>query len=50
MVQGLLLSSDAPLDVVAEATGFSDAMHMIRTFKKRCGLTLAVWRRDNRFR
>lgn len=50
MVQGLLLNSDAPLDVIAEATGFGDAMHLIRTFKKRSGLTPAVWRRDNNFR
>jgi len=32
--QGILVSSDAPLDVVAEATGSSNSMHVIRTFKK----------------
>lgn len=47
MVQERLLNSDAPLDVIAEATGFSDAMHLIRTFKKRAGQTPAAWRRDN---
>ncbi len=50
MVHGLLLESDAPLDLVAEATGFSDSMHLIRAFKKRTGQTPAAWRRENRFR
>ena len=50
MAQGLLLKSDVPLDVVAEATGFSDAMHLIRAFKKRTGQTPAAWRRENSLR
>ncbi|WP_018902661.1 AraC family transcriptional regulator [Rhizobium sp. 2MFCol3.1] len=50
MVRGLLLKSDAPLDPIAEATGFSDAMHLIRAFKKRTGQTPAAWRRENSFR
>lgn len=48
MIQEILLESDAPLEVIAEATGFGDSMHLIRTFKKRCGQTPAAWRRDNR--
>jgi AraC-like DNA-binding protein len=47
MVQRLLLNSETPLDAVAQATGFGDAMHLIRTFKKRAGQTPGVWRREN---
>ncbi|MCW8281545.1 AraC family transcriptional regulator [Agrobacterium sp. InxBP2] len=47
MVQRLLLNSESPLEAVAEATGFSDAMHLIRTFKKRSGQTPGAWRREN---
>ena len=45
MVQRLLLNSEIPLEAVAEATGFSDSMHLIRTFKKRSGETPGAWRR-----
>ena len=47
MAQALLLNSAIPLDAVAEATGFGDSMHLIRTFKKRSGQTPGVWRREN---
>ncbi len=45
LVQQHLISSDMPLDLVAEITGFSDAMHLIRVFKKRTGETPGAWRR-----
>lgn len=45
MVQRLLLNSEISLDVAAQATGFSDSMHLIRTFKKRSGQTPGAWRR-----
>jgi AraC family transcriptional regulator len=50
LVQRLLLNSDTPLEAVAEATGFNDSMHLIRTFKKRSGQTPGAWRRDNAMR
>ncbi len=50
MAQGLLLQTDMPLSLVAEATGFSDAMHLIRAFKKQTGQTPAAWRRENSLR
>jgi transcriptional regulator GlxA family with amidase domain len=33
---------------VAEATGFADAVHFGRTFKKLIGATPTVWRRDRK--
>ena len=33
---------------VAEATGFADAVHFGRTFRKLTGATPAAWRRDRR--
>ncbi|UHS61288.1 helix-turn-helix transcriptional regulator [Agrobacterium vaccinii] len=46
LAQQLLLSSENSLDRVAAATGFGDSMHLIRTFKKRCGQTPGAWRRS----
>lgn len=45
LVQHRLLDSDLSLDHVAEITGFGDAMHLIRVFKKRIGETPGAWRR-----
>nr|WP_145643424.1 AraC family transcriptional regulator [Neorhizobium alkalisoli] len=50
LVQRLLLDSQTPLETIAEATGFNDSMHLIRTFKKRSGQTPGAWRRDNAMR
>lgn len=44
--QKLLLNTSASLDQVAEATGFADAVHFGRTFRKHIGVTPAVWRHD----
>ena len=42
--QNLLLDTHASLEKVAEATGFADAVHMGRTFRKIVGATPAAWR------
>ncbi|WP_116813312.1 helix-turn-helix domain-containing protein [Steroidobacter cummioxidans] len=42
--QHLLLDTGASLETVAEATGFADAVHMGRTFRKIVGATPAAWR------
>lgn len=44
--QTLLTNPRATLADVAEATGFADAMHFGRTFRKLTGATPASWRRD----
>ena len=46
--QGLLIDTSASLDHVAEATGFADAVHFGRTFRKLTGATPAAWRRDRK--
>ena len=46
--QSLMLDTDATLEQVAEATGFADAVHFGRTFKKLIGATPTVWRRDRK--
>lgn len=46
--QALLVNSDASLEQVAEATGFADAVHFGRTFRKLIGATPAAWRRDRK--
>ncbi len=46
--QALLIDTDATLEQVAEATGFADAVHFGRTFKKLIGATPTVWRRDRK--
>jgi AraC-like DNA-binding protein len=44
--QALLLSSSISLDDVAEATGFADAVHFARMFRKLTGATPSAWRKD----
>ncbi|HYP13009.1 MAG TPA: AraC family transcriptional regulator [Bryobacteraceae bacterium] len=46
--QALLLDTCASLDDVADVTGFADAAHFGRTFRKLVGATPAMWRRDRR--
>ena len=46
--QALLIDTSASLDEVAEATGFADAVHFGRTFRKLTGATPAAWRRDRK--
>jgi AraC family transcriptional regulator len=46
--QALLLDTRASLDHVAEVTGFADAVHFGRTFRKLVGATPAMWRRDRK--
>jgi transcriptional regulator GlxA family with amidase domain len=43
--QTMLLYSEAPLSEIAVATGFADAVHFGRTFRKLSGLTPGIWRR-----
>lgn len=43
--QSLLLDTRASLEQVAEATGFADAVHFGRTFRKIIGTTPAAWRK-----
>lgn len=42
----LLLDTNGTLEAVAEATGFADAVHFGRTFRKVAGITPAAWRTD----
>lgn len=44
--QAQLLDTDVPLDEVAAATGFADAVHFGRTFRKLTGAAPAAWRRE----
>jgi transcriptional regulator GlxA family with amidase domain len=44
----LLIDTRASLDQVAETTGFADAVHFGRTFRKITGATPAAWRRDRK--
>lgn len=44
--QTLLLDTPASLEAVAEATGFADAVHFGRTFRKLIGATPAAWRQE----
>jgi AraC family transcriptional regulator len=46
--QRLLLDTRAPLEQVAEATGFADAVHFGRTFRRLTGTPPAAWRRHRR--
>ena len=46
--QALLIDTHASLDQVAEATGFADAVHFGRTFRKLTGATPAAWRYDRK--
>ncbi|WP_313606553.1 helix-turn-helix domain-containing protein [Rhizobium sp.] len=47
-VQALLLRTDAPLDAIAKAAGFSDLAHLSRVFRKYTGETPGAWRRNRR--
>lgn len=42
----LLIETNRSLEDVAEATGFADAVHFGRTFRKVTGATPAAWRQD----
>ena len=44
--KALLLDTRGSLDDVAEATGFADAVHFGRAFRKLTGATPSAWRRD----
>lgn len=44
--KALLLETRGSLEVVAAATGFADAVHFGRTFRKLTGATPSAWRRD----
>jgi len=44
--QDLLLNTNGSLEVIADATGFADAVHFGRTFRKMTGATPAAWRTD----
>jgi len=46
--QALLIDSSASLDECGEATGFADAVHFGRTFRKFTGATPAAWRNDRK--
>lgn len=42
--QALLMTTNCSLETIAEATGFADAVHFGRTFRKVTGATPAAWR------
>ena len=44
--QHLLLNTNDGLEDIADATGFADAVHLGRTFRKITGATPAAWRMD----
>jgi AraC-like DNA-binding protein len=46
--KALLLDSDAPLESVAEATGFADAVHFGKAFRKLVGASPGAWRTDRK--
>lgn len=46
--QALLLGTQAPLDSIAEATGFADAVHFGKTFRRITGVAPAAWRRERK--
>lgn len=43
-----LVTSDASITEVAQATGFADTVHFGRVFRKLAGTTPGVWRRDRK--
>jgi LacI family transcriptional regulator len=47
-IRQLLLETDHPLPQIAELTGFQFAEYLVRFFKKRSGMTPALYRRTNR--
>lgn len=46
--QSLLLGTQASLDAIAEATGFADAVHFGKTFRRIAGTAPATWRRERK--
>ncbi|RYZ38119.1 MAG: AraC family transcriptional regulator [Myxococcaceae bacterium] len=46
--QAMLLTTQASLEQVAEATGFADAVHFGKAFRRVHGATPAMWRRDRK--
>jgi AraC-like DNA-binding protein len=46
--QNLLLDTGASLEEIAAATGFADAVHMGRTFRKIVGTSPAAWRKSHK--
>jgi AraC family transcriptional regulator len=48
LVQDLLLDTRGSLEQIAVASGFADAVHMSRTFRKFTGTSPASWRRDRK--
>ena len=46
--QHLLLDTQASLETIAAATGFADAVHLGRTFRKIVGMTPAAWRKAHK--
>ena len=44
--KGLLMDTNRSLEDVAQATGFADAVHFGRAFRKMTGATPAAWRTD----
>ncbi|MCY1046746.1 helix-turn-helix domain-containing protein [Corallococcus sp. bb12-1] len=46
--QEMLLTTPASLEQVAEATGFADAVHFGKAFRRAHGATPATWRRDRK--
>jgi AraC family transcriptional regulator len=44
--QALMLDSAGSLEDIAEATGFADAVHFGRTFRRLIGATPSAWRKD----
>jgi len=46
LVRAQLLHSDATLETIAKETGFADAAHLSRTFKRHCGQSPSLWRRS----
>ncbi|OON62512.1 AraC family transcriptional regulator [Massilia sp. KIM] len=45
--QILLMDTCSSIELVSEATGFSDAAHFVRTFRKLVGATPSVWRKSH---
>lgn len=47
-VQDLLRFTNLDLNYISQETGFADCSHLIRTFKKKKGMTPKKWRDENR--